>query len=134
MLNFMATFLFAAYLYFFKKKIVVVIVFCGYGWYNEETKYNDTEGLDLKNKIVLVMTRNLEIARDTSNKEDQTNTEMMKMSKAFMGGAKALILVPDPLNPDKSWFDMVKNYLTPSFHLCIEARAFFKEFKRDKKI
>ncbi len=86
------------------------IVFCGYGWYNEETKYNDTEGLDLKGKIVLVMTRNHELARDTSNREDQTNTEMMKMSKAFMGGAKALILVPDPLNPDKSWFDMVKNY------------------------
>jgi hypothetical protein len=44
------------------------IVFCGYGWYNEETKYNDTEGLDIKDKIVLVMTRNLETALDTSKK------------------------------------------------------------------
>jgi hypothetical protein len=35
---------------------------------------------------------------------------MMKISKIFMGGAKALILVPDPLNPDKKWFDMVKGY------------------------
>ena len=84
------------------------IVFCGYGWYNDETKYNDTEGLDIKDKIVLIMTRNLETALDTSKKSIETNTEMMKINKAFMGGAKALILVPDPLNPDKKWFDMVK--------------------------
>ncbi len=86
------------------------IVFCGYGWYNEETKYNDTEGMDIKDKIMLVMTRNLETALDTSKKSIETNTEVMKINKASMGGAKAIILVPDPLNPDKKWFDMVKGF------------------------
>ncbi len=86
------------------------IVFCGYGWYNDDTKYNDTEGMDIKDKIILVMTRNLEAALDTSNKESDTNTEMRKMSKAMMGGAKAMILVPDPMNPNSKMFDMIKGY------------------------
>jgi hypothetical protein len=87
------------------------VVFCGYGWYNEETKYNDTEGMDIKDKIVLVMTRNRETALDTSKKSFDSNLEGMKLNKAFFGGAKALILVPDPLNPDKKSLDMVKGFV-----------------------
>ena len=86
------------------------IVFCGYGWYNDDTKYNDTEGMDIKDKIILIMTRNLETALDTSNKGSDTNIEMKKMSKAMMGSAKAMILVPDPMNPDSKMFDMIKGY------------------------
>lgn len=88
------------------------IVFCGYGWYNDKTKYNDTEGLVLKDKIVLIMTRNLEAALDTSKKSIDTNQEMMKINKALMGGAKALVFVPDPLNTDTKWFDMIRGYFT----------------------
>jgi hypothetical protein len=93
------------------------IVFCGYGWYNEATKYNDTRGLDLKDKIVLVMTRNLETALDTSKKSINTNREMlkremMKIDKACLGGAKALILVPDPLNNDKRWSYLLTSYVS----------------------
>ena len=93
------------------------VVFAGYGWYNEETKYNDTEGLEIKDKIVLIMTRNIETALDTSIKENNTTLEMMKMRKAFMGGAKALIIVPDPMNPDKKWFNMVKSYIMGGSYL-----------------
>jgi hypothetical protein len=99
------------------------IVFCGYGWYNDETKYNDTEGLDIKNKIVLAMTRDLETVLDTSKKSIDTNREMMKINKAFMGGAKALILVPDPLNPDKKWLDMVKGYTSSGSYTLKGAKA-----------
>lgn len=88
------------------------IIFCGYGWYNDETKYNDTEGLDIKDKIVLIMTRNLEAALDTSKKNIDTNQEMMKINKALMGGAKALVFVPDPLNTDNKWFDMIRGYFS----------------------
>lgn len=88
------------------------IVFAGYGWYDETTKYNDTEDLDLKGKIVMVMTRNLETALDDSIKENDMNIEMKKMSKAMMGGAKALIMIPDPMNPDKNWLESVKKYAT----------------------
>ncbi len=88
------------------------IVFCGYGWNNNGIKYNDTEGQDLKDKIVLVMTRNLETALDTSKKSIDTNREMEKVKWAFMCGAKALILVPDPLNPDKKLFNMLTKYFS----------------------
>ena len=59
--------------------VVGDVVFCGYGWYNDDTKYNDAEGMDIKDKIILIMTRNLETALDTSNKESDTNLEMRKI-------------------------------------------------------
>ncbi len=86
------------------------IVFAGYGYKNSETGYNDFDGLDLKDKAVLIMTRNPEIANDTLNNEDITNLEMAKLVNIFMSGAKAIILVSDPLNNDNSWFEMVKDY------------------------
>jgi len=86
------------------------IVFAGYGWYNEKTKYNDTEGLDIKDKIVVVMTRNMELAKE--DKGSDSSVEMRKMQKAMMGGAKALVMIPDPMNPDKNWLESVKKYAT----------------------
>jgi hypothetical protein len=88
------------------------IVFCGYGWNNNGVKYNDYEGQDLKDKIVLVMTRDLETALDTSNKSVDNNREMEKIKRAFMCGAKALILVPDPLNPDKKWTNTFTRFIS----------------------
>jgi len=88
------------------------VVFAGYGWYNDQTKYNDTEGIDVKGKVVLVMSRNIELCADTASKSLDFATEMRKMNKMLMGGAKALILVPDPLNPDPKEFDGVKKYAT----------------------
>ncbi|HSH19979.1 MAG TPA: hypothetical protein VLA03_05980, partial [Draconibacterium sp.] len=64
------------------------IVFAGYGFQNKETSYNDYEGLELKDKIVLIMTRNREIAIDTANIDYNTNLEMAKMARIFMSGAK----------------------------------------------
>ena len=86
------------------------IVFAGYGFVNETTGYNDYEGLDLKDKIVMIMTRNLEIASDTTKKGENTNLEMAKLGRIIISGAKAIVFVSDPLNRDKSWFEMVKDY------------------------
>lgn len=79
------------------------VVFAGYNWYNDKTKYNDTEGLDIKGKVVLAMTRNIEQSTDSGGDGIELSMEMRKLNKALMGGAKALILVPDPLitNPDQ---------------------------------
>lgn len=90
--------------------IIASIVFAGYGYQNKETDYNDYEGIDLKDKVVIIMTRNLKIARDTIKNDDNTNMEMAKLGRIFMSGAKAIILIPDPLNTDHSWFEMVKDY------------------------
>lgn len=86
------------------------ILFAGYGWYNNDTKYNDTEGLSLKDKIVVVMTRTPEMVKD--GKELAMNVESLKMQKAVLGGAKALLFVPDPLNPDTGFLDDIKKYAT----------------------
>ncbi len=84
------------------------IIFSGYGWYNSDTKYNDSEGLELKDKIVLVMTRNLEKVKE-GEKPDMT-TEMRKVQKAVLGGAKAILFVPDPLSPNPDYFESIKKY------------------------
>ncbi len=86
------------------------VVFAGYGWYDEKTKYNDTEGIDVKGKIVLAMTRNIELCADSASDALSVNVEMRKMNKMLMGGARALVLVPDPLNPNTDEFDGVKKY------------------------
>ncbi|WP_346861726.1 M20/M25/M40 family metallo-hydrolase [uncultured Draconibacterium sp.] len=92
------------------------VVFAGYGWYNDKTKYNDTEGMNLKGKVVLVMTRNLESVKEGGKIE--ANTEMRKMQKAMMGGAKAIILVPDPMNDNASILKEIKKYSSGGmFHL-----------------
>jgi len=86
------------------------LVFAGYGWYDDKTKYNDTEGIDIKDKIVVVMTRNPELVKE--GKQTDTNVEMRKMQKALMGGAKALVIVPDPKNPDDNFVESIRKYAT----------------------
>jgi Zn-dependent M28 family amino/carboxypeptidase len=86
------------------------MVFAGYGWYDQDTKYNDTEGIDIKGKVVMVMTRNLELAE--SGESGGTDVEMKKMQKAMMGGAKALLMVPDPMHPESDFLGSIKKYAT----------------------
>ncbi len=88
------------------------IVFAGYGWYDDETGYNDYDSLNIKGKVVVIMTRNREAVLDPSKNDPMMNMENRKIGRVIMGGAKALILVPDPMSTDNSWFDMVKSYLS----------------------
>lgn len=90
--------------------IIAKIVFVGYGWVNEDKSYNDYEGIEMKDKAVMLMTRNKVIVSDTTNRDDNTNMEMAKFARIMMSGAKAIIFIPDPLNRDNSWFEMVKDY------------------------
>ena len=92
------------------------VVFAGYGYQNKEIAYNDYEGLELKDKVVMIMTRNREIALDTLKKDDNMNLEMAKLAHIFMSGAKSIIFVPDPLNPDNTWFEMVKDYASQGIY------------------
>jgi hypothetical protein len=86
------------------------IVFAGYGYQNNETGYDDYNGLELKDKAVVIMTRNPEMAGENKDDEDITKMEMGKLAHIFMSGASAIILVPDPLNTNNDWFEMVKDY------------------------
>ncbi|HPF52839.1 MAG TPA: M28 family peptidase, partial [Draconibacterium sp.] len=86
------------------------VVFAGYGWYNDKTKYNDTEGVNIKGKVVLAMTRNIEQSTADGNPGMELSMEMRKLNKMLMGGAKALILVPDPLFAETNQLTSARKY------------------------
>jgi hypothetical protein len=87
------------------------IVFAGYGWQNKDKGYSDLDSLEFKDKVVLIMTRNPMMKTDSaSDLMGSSQTEMAKLGPLLMGGAKAVIFIPDPLNPDRKWFDLVKEY------------------------
>lgn len=86
------------------------LVFAGYGFHNTNTNYNDFEGIELKDKIVMIMTRNREMALQESKDENYTRVEMSKLSRLFLSSARAVIFVPDPGKNDNAWFEMVKDY------------------------
>lgn len=87
------------------------IVFAGYGWQNKDKGYSDLDSLEIKDKVVMIMTRNPMMKTDSaSDLMGSSQTEMAKLGPLLMSGAKAVIFVPDPLNPDTQWFDMIKEY------------------------
>lgn len=87
------------------------IVFAGYGWSKKEIGYNDLDSLKLTGKVVMVMTRNPLIKPDSlSDLISGSQQEMSKLMPLMLSGAKAVIFIPDPLNPDKTWFNMIKEY------------------------
>jgi len=100
------------------------IVFAGYGYQNDDIGYNDFDGLDLTGKMVMVMTRNRELAIDTAKADDNSKMEMSKLGRIFLSGAKGIIFVPDPLNPDNSWFEMVKDYASQGTYQLETAEEF----------
>ena len=74
------------------------VVFAGYG-YSDSTGYNDLKGIDLKNKIVLIMTRTPESAySNEKSKVFDNRIEGKKLGSIFMAGPKAVLLVYDPKN------------------------------------
>lgn len=86
------------------------VVFAGYGWTDSKTGYNDLEGVDLKDKIVMIMSRNPQAVADTSGKGIDELLEMGKLSPIFKSGAKAIIFAVDPLNQDTGFYQMVQRY------------------------
>ena len=100
------------------------IVFAGYGYQNDEIGYNDFEDLDLTGKMVMLMTRNRQLAMDTAKTDDNSRMEMAKLGRIFLSGAKGIIFVPDPINPDKSWFEMVKDYASQGKYQLNESEEF----------
>jgi hypothetical protein len=77
------------------------VVFAGYG-YIDSTGYDDLEGLDLKDKIVIVMTRTPRLAYSGERcKVFDNEVEVYKLRPIFMSGPKAVLLVYDPRNDYK---------------------------------
>jgi hypothetical protein len=82
------------------------VVFAGYGYENKNTGYSDYEGIDIKGKIVMIMTRNPEAVNDGTGKTIFDNQlESMKFSPIIMRGPLAILYVYDPGNNFRDAYD-----------------------------
>lgn len=79
------------------------LVFAGYGWTDTEKGYNDFEGVDVKDKFVIIMSRNREAVLNPDVRSEDGGMrgfgiEMGKIRNASQLGAKGVIFVADPLD------------------------------------
>lgn len=73
------------------------IVFAGYGFSDTTSGYDDFKDIDLKDKIVLLMTGSPQLtAPDDLNSVFNMEIERRKILYAFMHGAKAILCAYDP--------------------------------------
>ena len=75
------------------------IVFAGYGFSSSVEKYNDFEGLSLKDKIVIIMTRTPDLSGSglpSGTSEVDENTEVRKLAMLIFSQPKAILYVTDP--------------------------------------
>jgi len=91
------------------------LVFAGYGWKDENTGYDDFSGIDVKDKMVLVMTRNREIALDTSKNGWVNEVEVSKSKNVFGMGAKGIIFCFDPQFNDANFYLFLRKYFSDGY-------------------
>ncbi len=73
------------------------VVFAGYGYENKSTGYNDLEGIDIKGKILMIMTRNPEAVKaGTSKTPFDERVEGIKFASIFSRMPAAVLFVYDP--------------------------------------
>jgi hypothetical protein len=73
------------------------LVFAGYGYQDSTSGYDDFGGIDLKDKIMMLMTGSPEMSDpDELNSVFDIETERSKIISAFIRGAKAILYVYDP--------------------------------------
>lgn len=90
------------------------IVFAGYA-YSDTTGYNDLAGLNMKDKIVLFMTRTPKLAYSgEKSKMFDEQTEGPKFGRVFMSGPKAILIVYDPKNNFRDAYESGIAELIPS--------------------
>ena len=85
------------------------IVFAGYGIIDSANSYNDFAQINVKDKIIMIMSRTSELV----NKEKSSNKnpffydlEYRKIAYAAQNGAKTILWVLDPNNKYKSFYEI----------------------------
>jgi hypothetical protein len=74
------------------------LVFAGYGYADGSTGYNDLNGIDFKDKAVLVMTGRPDTVKSDNSEFFNEAVEGIKIMSLITGGAQAILLVYDPMN------------------------------------
>ncbi|MBI5008533.1 MAG: M20/M25/M40 family metallo-hydrolase [Bacteroidia bacterium] len=84
------------------------LVFAGFGYEDSTSAYSDLAGIDVKDKIVLVMTRTPEAAKNNITGDMLGfQLEMEKIGRMMQKGAKAFIFVFDPGNTIKDPYNSI---------------------------
>jgi hypothetical protein len=75
------------------------IVFAGYGYENKKESYSDFDGIDIKGKIVMIMTRTPATVKSGDGKSPfSEQLESMKFMSLMSRGPAGVLFVYDPLN------------------------------------
>jgi Zn-dependent M28 family amino/carboxypeptidase len=96
-------------------KVDAALVFVGYGLNIPETNYDDFAGLDLKNKVAVVLTGSPADVPSALSAHYQSRAERWKALKA--AGAVGVILIQNPASVDLPWARSSLNRNHPSMDL-----------------
>jgi Zn-dependent M28 family amino/carboxypeptidase len=96
-------------------KVDAPLVFVGYGLNIPENKYNDFAGLDLTNKVAVILTGSPADIPSALSAHYQSRAERWKALKA--AGAIGVIQIPNPASMDLPWSRMALNRNHPSMDL-----------------
>jgi Zn-dependent M28 family amino/carboxypeptidase len=96
-------------------KVDAPLVFVGYGLNIPEKNYNDFAGLDLKNKVAVILTGSPADIPAALSAHYQSRAERWKALKA--AGAIGIIQIPNPASMDLPWSRMALNRNHPSMDL-----------------
>ena len=88
-------------------KVDAALVFVGYGLNIPEKNYNDFAGLDLKNKVAVILTGSPADIPSALSAHYQSRAERWKALKA--AGAIGIIQIPNPASMDLPWSRMSLN-------------------------
>ncbi len=96
-------------------KVDALLVFVGYGLNIPEKNYNDFAGLDVKNKVAVILTGSPADVPSALSAHYQSRAERWKALKA--AGAIGLIQIPNPASMDLPWARSSLNRNHPSMDL-----------------
>jgi Zn-dependent M28 family amino/carboxypeptidase len=96
-------------------KVDAPLIFVGYGLNIPEKNYNDFAGLDLKNKVAVILTGSPADVPSALSAHYQSRAERWKALKA--AGAIGLILIQNPASVDLPWARSALNRKHPSMDL-----------------
>jgi Zn-dependent M28 family amino/carboxypeptidase len=108
-------------------KVEAPLVFVGYGLSVPESNFDDLAGLDLKGKVVVLITGSPEQITSALAAHHQTAAERWKALRS--AGAVGIITIPNPASMDVPWPRIALNRLHPSMEL---AGAEFNDTQGEK--
>lgn len=87
------------------------LVFAGFGIEDILEGYNDFDGVDVKGKVVLLSSGDLESFQDGENFSWNDRFEREKKQKAFDNGARAVVIITNPNDKKNKLFSQIKKWV-----------------------